>query len=373
MQREELRNISGEIVEEPKPKKRIKKVFITILILMLLVIGTVGGIALFAWNALTPPDASSEVVQFTVEPGMSSAQIADLLEDKGLIRNSNVFKMYLKYKGEGSGFQAGTYAMNPGTELDTIISRLNTGDVVTEELLKFTIPEGFTVQQIAESIEEQGYGSADQFLYWVQHPEAFGSKLEFIDFIPEDESLKYKLEGYLFPETYLFEPDITEAELVAKMLEGLDEKLKQLPEGWEQQLDNLGITFHDMMTIASLIEREVIVDEERPLVASVIYNRLNTDMMLQIDATIQYLLDKQKERLLYDDLEVDSPYNTYKSQGLPPGPIASPGIKSIEAALYPEQSTYFFYVTKKDGSGTHLFAETYEEHLQNKELSEQGQ
>jgi len=132
------------------------------------------------------------------------------------------------------------------------------------------------------------------------------------------------------------------------------------------------MTFHDLLTIASLVEREVVVDEERALVAGVIYNRLEDGMKLQIDATVQYSLDKPKQRLYEKDLLIDSPYNTYEVEGLPPGPIASPSLESIKAALYPEKSEYFFYVTKKDGSQTHLFAKTYKEHLRNIDKSNQS-
>jgi UPF0755 protein len=137
-------------------------------------------------------------------------------------------------------------------------------------------------------------------------------------------------------------------------------------------LEEKKMTLHELLTIASLVEREVVIDEERALVAGVIYNRIEDGMMLQIDATVQYSLDKPKERLYEKDLLIDSPYNTYKVEGLPPGPIASPSIASITAALYPEESDYLFYVTKKDGSQSHLFAKTYEEHLKNIEKSKQA-
>ena len=138
-------------------------------------------------------------------------------------------------------------------------------------------------------------------------------------------------------------------------------------EEWQARAKELGYTPLEIVTIASMIERETSVDFERPIVAGVIYNRLEQGMMLQIDATIQYALGEQKDRLLYSDLEIDSPYNTYKIQGLPPGPIACPGAACIEAALYPEESDYLYYRTKNDGTGEHYFAETYEEHLANGE------
>ncbi|MFS0839812.1 endolytic transglycosylase MltG [Paenibacillus sp. 1P03SA] len=189
--------------------------------------------------------------------------------------------------------------------------------------------------------------------------------------IPADAKLKHKLEGYLFPDTYDIPKDATEQKLITLMVDQLDKRLQNLPADWKDKLKASGLTFHQMMTIASLIEREVVVDEERPLVASVIYNRLKIKQPLQIDATVQYALGKQKERLLESDLKIESPYNTYKNPGLPPGPIASPSLASIKAALYPAESKYFYYVTKKDGSQGHLFGETYAQHLANIEKSKQ--
>ncbi|MNJ37950.1 putative aminodeoxychorismate lyase [compost metagenome] len=155
------------------------------------------------------------------------------------------------------------------------------------------------------------------------------------------------------------------------MLQETNKRIKQIPE-FDQKLKARGLDFNELMTVASLVEREVVADSERSLVAGVIYNRIAQDMKLEIDATVQYLLDKPKERLLYKDLQsVDSPYNTYMYKGLPPGPIAAPSLKSIEAALEPKSSEYLFYVTKKDGSGEHLFAKTYAEHLQNIEKSKE--
>jgi UPF0755 protein len=162
-----------------------------------------------------------------------------------------------------------------------------------------------------------------------------------------------------------------EDEILIRMFQELDNKLNQLPEGWEEQLKLLGISFHQAMTVASLVEREVRVPDERKMVAGVIYNRFKRQMQLQIDATVQYALDKPKERLLHEDLKVDSPYNTYQIPGLPPGPIASPSLASIEAALFPETHDFLFYVTKKDGSGGHLFAKTYREHQKNIRISNQ--
>jgi UPF0755 protein len=187
--------------------------------------------------------------------------------------------------------------------------------------------------------------------------------------IPAEANLRHHLEGYLFPATYeLPKKDLTAKGIAETMLKETEKRLAEIPD-WESQLEARGVTFHELMTIASLVEREVVADQERALVAGVIYNRLDEDMRLEIDATVQYLLDKPKERLLYADLEVESPYNTYRQKGLPPGPISSPSLESIQAALNPEKSDYLFYVTKKDGTQEHLFAKTYKEHLKNIEAS----
>jgi len=152
----------------------------------------------------------------------------------------------------------------------------------------------------------------------------------------------------------------------------LDRKLDQLPEGWQDLLEERDMTLHDLLTVASLIEREVAVAEERPIVASVIYNRLAKGMPLQVDATVLYALGGTKDRVLDEDLEIDHPYNTYKIPALPPGPIASPSLASIQAALEPEDTEYLYYVTKKDGSRTHLFAKTLQEHQRNIRRSEEA-
>ncbi|QHW35328.1 endolytic transglycosylase MltG [Paenibacillus rhizovicinus] len=335
-------------------------VITTILSLMIII---AGGTYLYVWNGLRPT-SGGETVQVELKKGASPFQFAEVLEDQGIIRNAFLFKYYLRYKNEGPHFQAGVYELQPGMDKQAIIAKLNAGEILKAETIRFTIPEGFTVQQIADKLSEAGYGdkaaflaAADKEQVW---PDTDASKN-----IPKDGKLRHRLEGYMFPETYELPKDSKPEAIIDRMLQELDHKLDGLPENWEEALTENGINFHQMMTIASLIEREVVVDEERPIVAGIIYNRLKKGMPLQIDATVQYLLDKQKERLMESDLQVDSPYNTYKIKGLPPGPIASPSLKSIEAALFPTKTDYYYYVTKKDGSHEHLFAETLKQHNQN--------
>jgi len=336
--------------------------------ILLVIIGIVLGVGMFFANGLHPVEARDEPVLISVKPGMSSTQIARLLEDNGLIKNEFVFRYYLRINKQGSRFQAGDYSMKPGMELEEIVTMLNNGDTIKPPTFKFTIPEGYTIERIADKLTTENLINRDKFLELASQPELFSSS--YVQLIPDNPDIAYSLEGYLFPETYEMVEGSTEQEIIARMIAELERKLQLLPDGWQTQLEELGLSFHELLTVASLIEREAAVAEERPIIASVIYNRLKSDMLLQIDATVQYALDGHKDVLLIDDTEIDSPYNTYKINGLPPGPIASPGIESIRAALYPEDTKYLFYVTKKDGTQEHLFAETYEQHLRNKAASE---
>ncbi len=347
----------------------MKSVIRTVLILILLLVAAGGGGAWYIWNGMQPVEPAGPAVTFTIEKGMGSAEIADLLEHNGIIRKSLFFKGYLKWSKEGSLFKAGTYTARPGDTYDDLITRLNQGDVVKTEMVNFTIPEGYTAEQVAAKLATAWNQDAAVFLGLLNS----GAGLTEADVlgIPQDQKLRHRLEGYLFPETYELAKDSTPQEIVEAMLEQLTKKLDTIPD-WRQMLKDRGISLHELLTVASLVEREVVVDSERPLVAGIIYNRLKAGKKLEIDATVQYLLDKQKARLYNKDLKVDNPYNTYKYAGLPPGPISNPGLASIQAALEPKASDYFYYVTKKDGTQGHLFAKTYKEHLANIEKSKQS-
>lgn len=334
-------------------------------LLGIIIIGA-GSVALYIWNGLRPT-AAGDVKRVEVKNGMSPFMVAETLEDEGIIRNAFIVKYYLKLKDEGAHFQAGSYDMTPGMELDAVIAKLNAGDTVKEATVKFTIPEGFTATQIADKLSEEGIASREEVMKLIDTDRKW-EDVDAVLQIPAKTSVLHRLEGYLFPETYEVKKGSTAEDVVHRMLSEMDRKLDSIPE-LDEALATRNMTLHQLLTVASLVEREVVVDEERARVAGVIYNRLKEDMPLQIDATVQYLLDKQKERLMEKDLEVDSPYNTYRTKGLPPGPIASPSLKSIQAALQPEASDYLYYVTKKDGSHSHLFAKTYKQHLRNIELS----
>lgn len=354
--------------ESSGPKRSRITMWVILSLLGILIVGA-GGVALYVWSSLQPTKEGA-AVRLEIPSGTSANQVADLLEENGIIKNSFIFKYYLKLGNQGSRFQAGLYELSPGMANDAIIAKLNAGDTVAAETIRFTIPEGFTVLQIADKLAEEKLIDKDKFLELASSKAAWRDA-EAVRSIPDVDTLHQRLEGYLFPETYEMKKESTEEDIIVRMVSELDRKLSQLPEGWMDDMEERGLSFHELLTIASLVEREVVVDEERALVAGVIHNRINDGMKLQIDATVQYSLDKPKERLYNKDLEVDSPYNTYKVEGLPPGPIASPSLASIQAALYPEETEYMFYVTKKDGTQTHLFAKTYSEHLRNIDKSNQ--
>lgn len=351
-----------------RPRRKPRVLLWSFLIALSLVLAVAGSALLYVWNGLRPVSGAAEPIRLTIDKGMKAQRVAELLEQKGLIRNAKIFGGWMKLKGEGSRFQAGVYELTPGMSREQIVAKLNNGEIVAAATMRFTIPEGFTVVQMADRLSKAGQTKRDEFLQAAANPAQWTGSA-WTSQIPLNEQLRYPLEGYLFPDTYEMRTESTSADIINRMLSELDNKLNQLPEDWQTTLQERELSVHQLLTIASLIEREVVIDEERPIVSSVIANRLNKKMPLQIDATIQYLLDKPKEKLLEGDLKVESPYNTYLNPGLPPGPIATPSLASIEAALYPDETDFYYYVTKKDGSNSHLFAVTFKQHQKNIQLS----
>lgn len=337
-------------------KRRGLRLLLAIFILLLL---AAAGTAAYVYGELQPVEANGQPAEkkITILPGSSVREIAGLLEEEGLIRNATLFTYYVQAKGVGSRLQAGDYSLQVGQTIDQLLNMLVDGKAIVNTV-RFTIPEGWNVEQIANSLAEKGIVDKQKFLQEVnsgQFPE-----FPFVASIPKKEGRKYRLEGYLFPETYEVKKDATEHEIIAKMLAQFQKELK--PE-WLDTLQKRKMTLDDAVNLASIVEREVAVDKERPLVAGVYFNRLRENWPLQADATVQFALGgKQRDRITYADLEVDHPYNTYRNNGLPPGPIASPGRESLAAVILPATHDYFFYVTKKDGSSEHYFSKTLQEH-----------
>lgn len=291
-----------------------------------------------------------------IPSGASTKSIANILKENSLIKNKFAFVNYVKKHDYSTKLCSGKFYFSKGElSFETIVNKLIKGGFDDSNTINVTIPEGYTVLQIAELLESYNLVNKDKFLEYATNMDIPYSYIE-------KTGVYQQLEGFLFPNTYNFSLDWTEKEIINLMLDEFD---KVWTDEYQKRADELNFTVKEIITIASLIEREAKLAEERPIISSVIHNRLESEMLLQIDATIQYVLGKQKERLYYKDLEVKSPYNTYLNKGLPPTPIAVPGISCIEAALYPDDTPYFYYRTKNDNSGGHNFAETLSEHIAN--------
>lgn len=355
--------MEARLLERRRGRGRLLRWF---LLFVLLVVAAAGGTAYYVYDQLQPVEAQGETKTVVIPSGTSVRGIGQLLEEAGLIRNGQLFSYYVGYKGVAPQLKAGEYEFKTGVSNDEIITAMVEGKVVVRAE-RFTIPEGWNVEQIADHLASEGIVDKEKFLHEVNN----GSfpDFPFVAQIPQNELRTNRLEGYLFPETYEVKQGASEREIIEKMLAQFQKEWK--PE-WTEQLKERNLTMDQAVTLASIVEREVAVDKERATVAGVYYNRIRDNWPLQADATVQFVLGKQKERLTYDDLKVDSPYNTYANPGLPPGPIANPGRESLAAVVNPEEHDYFFYVTKKDGTQEHYFARTLEEHNANDAKSRQN-
>jgi len=294
---------------------------------------------------------TGEFVELTIPSGASTEAIANILEEKGLINNALVFRIVSRIDGYDGTYMQGDYRIEKGTNNEEIMQILQSG-VVYAQSEKLTIPEGFTAKQIAEIVEENGFATAEEFIEEMNTGEF---DYEFLQDIPERQ---FRLEGYLFPATYEIAEDATAHDIIVLMLDRFELAYDEYLSSYYGEY-----TIDELVTIASLIESEIQVDDERKTAAGVIYNRLEIDMPLQIDSTVQYAHSTRNEVVTYADLEIDSPYNTYKYYGLPLGPISCPGEPSLEAAANPEKNDYLYYVLKERGSGEHVYCKTYDEFL----------
>lgn len=322
------------------------------------------GVYFYVVQALKPVEASSPTeVAVNIPAGASTGEIGQILEEKQLIRSAFMFKWLLRYEGVASQLQAGEYRFKQGASIDQIVAKMKQGDIVLNTV-KFTIPEGFSVEQIADRLSAEGLVDRQKFLDEADHGEF---SFSWFSDLPKKANVKHRLEGFLFPDTYEVKKGATEKEIIERMLAQFDKEFK--PE-WREALKQKKLSIYDAVTLASIVEREVVADNERPIVAGIFFNRIKDGWKLQSCATVQFVLGKQRDRITYKDLKVDSPYNTYENAGLPVGPIANPGAKSLQAVVYPEKTDYFFFVTKKDGTQEHLFARTFAEHIKNNAKSQ---
>ncbi len=340
--------------------KFLKVIFFFILVVA---IALVGGY-FYITSALQPvTDLEDTVVE--IEQGASLTQVAEQLESKGIIKNGRVFLYYAQYKGFDRDIKAGEYLFTGDIAPDEVLLKLRQGEMIDTEI-RFTIPEGLRTDQIAESLDRQGLGNRERFRELFRSSDWDFWFLEEVD----GEETQFFLEGFLYPETYQVKKDATEREVVQTMLTQFD---KIFDEHFKNQLEKSELNVVDIVTMASIIEREAVVDEERETISGVFYNRIEKNMLLQACATVEYILQENKPVLSHEDTQIESPYNTYQNSGLPPGPIASPGKASIKAALEPEDHDYLYFVSKQDGSGRHVFSSSYEDHLRAKREIRSGQ
>lgn len=344
---------------DARSRRRTLVAVVTLVVAVLLV-----GVPIYAaWQLLLVPEVNvgtvGEPITVEIPAGSGTGDIAAILAEAGVIENSAMFRLRARMDKIDGKLRSGVYELATGMEYDAVVEKLLAGPPV--KYVEVTIPEGLTVEQIAVRVEEKtgipaaeivslGLGGAEQFA--PEHPYVAGAYAG-------------SLEGYLFPKTYRVVEGSTAADVIDMMLDQFETEVAGVDMAYPT---SRGMSLHEVVTLASMIEREARVADERPLVSSVIYNRLDRGMRLEIDATIEYVIKENRPRLLNKDLETDSPYNTYKVEGLPPGPIASPGLASLQAAAAPAQTNFIYYVlTSKDGS--HTFAETYAEFLAAKEKS----
>ncbi len=288
--------------------------------------------------------APAEPFTYHLQAGSSLSQVAADLHSGGVLRTPLSLKLFARLNKQGGRVQSGTYRFAAAATPEQILQRLVAGDV---EKVSLTIPEGFTQAQIFARIDALGFGDQDKL-------QQLATDIDFIKSLQLDAT---SLEGYLFPETYLFTPGIDESKLLKMMVEHFR---KQLTGKLLQQAKQLNLTLHQLVTLASIIEKETGKAEEMPLISSVFHNRLRRGIQLQTDPTVIYGLANFDGNLTRKHLTTPTPYNTYIIRGLPPGPIANPGLAALTAAAEPAESDYLYFVARGDGS--HHFSKSLQEH-----------
>lgn len=353
---EELKEITTETADEKavgkinvktcdNPKEN-KRMLVSAVILAVFV--AVAGVAVFFAMDIYGWGGNEDNVYIEIREGAALKEIAGELKEENIISNEYVF--YLYAKGRAVDFKSGGHIFNTAMSYDEICDELC--EIPKAETVKVLIPEGYELWLVAQAFEDAGLVSAEEFMHAAEN-DTFD-----YDFLTDKNGVAYKLEGFLFPATYEFEYGTSAHDIIDKMLRTFD---NMYTDEYSARARDLGMTDFEVVTLASVVEREAASVAEHKKVAGVFHNRINKGMNLESCATVQYILKERKPVLSIADTRIDSPYNTYKYSGLPVGPVASPGISAIDAVLYPEEHDYYFFVAKADGSG-HVFSRTLEEH-----------
>lgn len=323
-------------------KKRISIAIICFIGALLL-----GGV--FYSNNAKHPFKTAEDFTIEIKEGDTLYSIIEKLKVENKLKNSTLVKLYIKQKKLTPNIKPGSYNITKDASVEEFITMLE--DYNSDKSnIKVTIPEGYDIDKIAATLDEAGVIGRDKFISAIK-------EYKLPSYIKTNNERKYDLEGFLFPDTYRFKKGISGEEIIKTMNGRFDEVVKDLTK--EKPLNDEEL--YNIITMASIVERETSNPKERDIVASVFYNRIKEDMKFQSCATVLYALGKHKDKLYEKDLEVNSPYNTYLFKGLPVGPISSPGIEAIKAAINPAETNYLFFVSNNDG--THFFTDNYEEFL----------
>lgn len=348
--------------EEPAKRGRHhRRRFPWVAVIMLVCIAVVVlAVTQIGRNWLVPANANdTQIVEVEIPEGTPVSTMGDILEEQGLIRSSSAFSLLVRVQGAAANLQAGVHDLSPSMTMPEIVAALQEG---AEEagMLKVTVNEGLTVDQIAEVVADSTSYSAEDFLNLMSNQEFLAQLVQQYPILTDsynNPNVRYVLEGYLFPATY----DVAQGETLESLVTQMVDKTNEVLSKYQADIDASSYSLQDIMSIASLVEKEGQTTEDRKLIAGVFYNRLEQGMPIQSDISVLYALGTHKEMVTYDDLEVDSPYNLYTNAGLPPGPMNSPSEDAIAAALEPTDNDYlYFYANLKTGEV--FYTDNYEQH-----------
>lgn len=348
--------------EEPAKRGRHhRRRFPWVAVIMLVCIAVVVlAVTQIGRNWLVPANANDiQIVEVEIPEGTPVSTMGDILEEQGLIRSSSAFSLLVRVQGAAANLQAGVHDLSPSMTMPEIVAALQEG---AEEagMLKVTVNEGLTVDQIAEVVADSTSYSAEDFLNLMSNQEFLAQLVQQYPILTDsynNPNVRYVLEGYLFPATY----DVAQGETLESLVTQMVDKTNEVLSKYQADIDASSYSLQDIMSIASLVEKEGQTTEDRKLIAGVFYNRLEQGMPIQSDISVLYALGTHKEMVTYDDLEVDSPYNLYTNAGLPPGPMNSPSEDAIAAALEPTDNDYlYFYANLKTGEV--FYTDNYEQH-----------
>lgn len=334
-------------------KKHRHRISLKIFLTAMVIFFTIAGVFAFYafWGIYAENSASSERKHIIIEQGESSEEISKKLQEEGLIRSRWLFDLYVLFQNLDDRLQAGEYDIPLNANIQDVVKLLTSPQLRAQR--KITIIEGWRLKDIQQYFEKEGIASSEAFEEAVSQIDVFRKKFSVLEDLPEGHSL----EGYLFPDTYLIYQDASVQDVIEKILSNTERKFS---DDIRQEIRRQGKTIHEILTLASIIEREVQSDVDKKIVAGIFYKRLKIGMPLQADSTINYITERNATQVSLEETKIDHPYNTYRYAGLPPGPISQPGMSSILAALYPEESPYVYFLTTPEGQV--IYSQTFDEH-----------